>query len=130
MRSETRCAACGKVVVPMASTVTEGEHRFCDKICRASFHQGNIFAPPPQVEPVPKAVAEKQVKYSGRLIEGIISILLGFILTWWSRSHDYLKGYYIIFYGPVLWGIIALAWGGIGLWQTRKSSTRADKYMK
>jgi hypothetical protein len=117
---ENRCASCGKLIVDPSKGASEGDNVFCDKICRAKYHKGDRYVWDEKEKPIRKNHPEKQKKYVGRLIEGVVSIILGLILTAWSKNHDYLKGYYIIFYGPVLWGIVAIGWGALGLWKVRK----------
>lgn len=127
MSKENRCAACGKAFSGTASPVIDGDHVFCDKICRANFRKGKTSAPPPPIATTPNPRPENNDKYIGRFIEGGASIMLGLLLTWWSKDHAFLKGYYAIFYGPVVWGVIVIIWGTIIWWESKKPSASSGK---
>lgn len=130
MKNRTQCASCGNVIRADSTSVSEGESVFCDKVCRANYHKGIRHTSSHSNGPVKSSLTEKQKKSVGKLIEGVASIILGVILTIWSQHHDVFKGYYVIFYGPVVWGVVALSWGAIGLWKSKQAPSPIDKYMK
>lgn len=130
MTDKTRCAACGKARSSASKSISEDGNVFCDQICRANYRKGIRFLAPTPAVPEKKPLTEKQKKFVGRLVEGVFSIILGLVLTWWSKNHDALKGYYVLFFGPVLWGIIAIIWGAFGLWKSKQQQSPLQKYMK